>query len=305
MKQVLVTGGAGFIGSHLTEALVAGGAQVTVLDDLSNGFAANLDPVLGEIRFVEGSIVDLELVSRLAHGCDTIFHLAAVSNVVETVENPVKGHAVNGTGTFNVLLAAREHGARVVYSSSAAVYGSNQNVPLEESEPTGPLSPYGSQKLLGELYMSNFCDLYGLTGVALRYFNVYGPRQRPDSPYSGVISIFADRAGKGLDISIHGDGGQTRDFVHVSDVVRANILAATSPLTGFVVCNVCTGLPTSVKELAELLIDLNTSQGRLGFGPPRAGDIRLSLGDPGRAEKTIGFQASVILKQGLAGLVSQ
>ena len=304
MKKALVTGGAGFIGSHLAEQLVADGVEVTVLDDLSNGLLENLQALKGQIEFVQGSIVDLELVTRLEKGCDTVFHLAAVSNVVETVENPVKGHAVNATGTFNVFLAAREHGARVVYSSSAAVYGSNQNVPLLESEPTLPLSPYGSQKLLGELYLSNFCDLYGMTGVALRYFNVFGPRQRPDSPYSGVISIFADRAARGLDITIHGDGGQTRDFVHVSDVVRANILAATGPLTGFTACNVCTGLPTTVKQLAELLIGLSSSQSRVAFGPSRAGDIRMSLGDTKRAEATVGFLAMSSLRSGLQNMFS-
>ena len=302
-RNVLVTGGAGFIGSHLVLALLDQGHKVTVIDDLSNGLQSNLDLFRDNIDFVESSIVDSNELNKAAKGKDTIFHLAAVSNVQQTLDHPDQAHAVNATGTLNVLETARANNAHVVYSSSAATYGDTEPTPKTELGPTEPISLYGTQKLLGEHYLKNYGGLFGVTGVSLRYFNVYGPRQRPDSPYSGVISVFADRAIKNDPIVIHGDGEQYRDFVQVSDVVQANLRAMEHRQVLHHPFNICTGVTTTVKSLAEQVVQAAGSTSSISHGDPREGDIKKSAGNPRLAHQRLGYEISVPFKQGIQDLI--
>jgi len=304
MKRALVTGGAGFIGSHLIRALIGRGVEVVVLDDLSNGLMSNIAEVLSEITFCEASILDESALREAGEGCDTIFHLAAVSNVSQTIETPLVGHAVNATGVMNVLQLAREIKAHVVYSSSAAVYGDTAPHPKIEAGPFDPLSLYGSQKFFGELLLRNYGRIFDLSSVCLRYFNVYGPRQRPDSPYSGVISIFVDRSARDLPITIFGDGSQTRDFVSVLDVVRANLAAAEARTIRGEAFNVCTGVETTVRELAELVIRELGSKSEIILAPPRAADIAKSRGSFESAESVLGFRSQVAFETGLRDLLT-
>ena len=303
MKKVLVTGGAGFIGGHLVESLVAQGVRVRVIDDVSNGLRTNLAPVIDNIEVIEASIVDAVALTQAAEGCDTIFHLAAVSNVAQTLQFPAQAHAVNATGTLHVLEAARTNGSHVVYSSSAATYGDTPELPKLESGATEPISLYGTQKLLGEHYLRNYGALFGVTGVALRYFNVYGPRQRPDSPYSGVISIFADRARRGDPITIFGDGQQTRDFVYVADVVAANIAAAQYRQPFQSAVNVGTGREVNLNDLAETMIRLTGGRSHLGYGPRRDGDIVRSVANVDGLRDDLGVIAQTDLSTGLQHLL--
>lgn len=291
----LVTGGAGFIGSHLVEALVGAGASVRVLDDLSAGRIENLASVRDKVEFREGSVLDQELVWELVSGCTCVFHLASVVSVTRSFEEPVHCHRVNAEGVLVVTEAASRAGARLVHSSSAAVYGENPNLPVPEAQVLAPLSPYGAQKAYGEMIAS----AYG-TGVSLRYFNVYGPRQDPSSPYSGVVSIFSQNMAAGLPITVYGDGRQTRDFVYVEDVVRANLRAALSTVRG--AYNVCTGTRVSLLELIDVLSGLLQPVEVL-FAEPRIGDIRHSAGDPRLAETELGFIARTTIRDGLAKLV--
>ncbi len=224
--KYLVTGGSGFIGSHIVEALVADGHDVVVLDNLSSGHIENLDRVMDRIIFIEGDIRDPAACLAAAKGCDGVFHEAALVSVADSVERPRDNHEINITGTLNVLEAARACGVkRILFASSAAIYGNNPELPKTESMLPEPMSPYAVAKITGEYYLRTYAELYGLECVALRYFNVYGPRQDPSSPYSGVISIFAQRVGRGASVTFYGDGLQTRDFVNVADVVQANLLA--------------------------------------------------------------------------------
>ena len=303
MKQALVTGGAGFIGGHLVESLVAQGVRVRVIDDFSNGLAQNLQSVRDQIEVIEASIENFDALLQAAEGCDTLFHLAAVSNVAQTLQFPAQAHAVNATGTLHVLEAARAHGCHVVYSSSAATYGDTPELPKLESGETAPISLYGTQKLLGEHYLRNYGDLFGVTGVALRYFNVYGPRQRPDSPYSGVISIFADRARRGEAITIFGDGQQTRDFVYVADVVAANIAAAGYRHPFQAAINVGTGQEIDLNQLAQTMIRLTGDRSVLGYGPRREGDIVRSVANVDRLKTELGVVAQTDLATGLKHLL--
>jgi UDP-glucose 4-epimerase len=303
-SKALVTGGAGFIGSHLIIALLNLGWDVTVIDDMSNGLQTNLDLFQGRATIVKASILDQDALNQAAKNCSTIFHLAAVSNVAQTLTEPLAAHAVNATGTMNVLQAARQNNAHIVFSSSAATYGDTEVIPTPENSPQKPISMYGSQKLLGEHYIQNYCRLFDLTGVCLRYFNVYGPRQRPDSPYSGVISIFTDRAKRDAPISIHGTGEQTRDFIAVQDVVAANIAAANARTLKGDPFNICTGSKTSVKTLADLVVKFTNSKSEISHGPGREGDILHSLGVTDAAEKILGFRAKTPFEQGLQTLLS-
>ncbi len=303
--KVLVTGGAGFIGSHLVDALVARGDAVTVLDDLSTGRRENLATAGGDVRLDVGSVADLDAVTRAVEGCEVVFHLAAVASVQRTVEAPIDTSAVNLGGSLHVLEAARAAGARrVVFAGSAAAYGDNPALPLRESETPRPLSPYAIEKLASEQYMRVWSQLYGLETVTLRFFNVFGPRQDPSSPYSGVISIFVDRLQAGRPATIYGDGGQTRDFVYVADVVRANLLAASVPEASGRTFNVARGEETSVRELYDTLRRL------IGGGPepilaePRAGDIRHSRADIAAARQVLGFEPAHTVEEGLARLLA-
>jgi UDP-glucose 4-epimerase len=304
ITRFLVTGGAGFIGSHLCDALVRGGAEVVVLDDFSSGRRENL---ASEVEVVEGSVLDEALLEQLAKGCTGIFHLAAVASVQRCNEMWVDGHRVNQTGTIAVLDASRSFGGiPVVYASSAAVYGDQGAGRIAETAERVPLSPYGADKLGSELHGRVAAALFGVPNIGLRFFNVYGPRQDPNSPYSGVISIFAARAAAGLPIAIHGDGLQTRDFVYVSDVVAHLVRAmeiARRPGGYNGVFNVCTGRGQSIAELARLVIALSASSSVISSGPPRAGDIRASVGDPQAARSALGLSADVSLQEGLRRLL--
>lgn len=302
--QFLVTGGAGFIGSHLCDALRMRGARVIVLDDFSSGHRKNLAE---GAEVVEGSVLDEALLQKLARGCAGIFHLAAVASVQRCNEMWVDGHRVNQTGTIAVLNASRNSGGiPVVYASSAAVYGNQGLSRISESAELVPLSPYGADKLGSELHGRVAAALFGVPNIGLRFFNVYGPRQDPHSPYSGVISIFAARAAAGLPITIHGDGLQTRDFVYVSDVA-AHLMRAmeVAQLPGGYngVLNVCTGQGQSIVELARLVVALSASSSAISSSPMRAGDIRTSVGDPQAARLALGISASVSLQDGLRRLL--
>ncbi len=298
-RKVLVTGGAGFIGSHLVDRLVKDGHKVIVLDDLSNGTLDALKMSIRKIEFFEGSILDETLVSDLSEGCDAVFHMAAISNVTESLKDPLRVHAVNATGTLNVLEAARRSKARVILSSSAAVYGDSSGLPKRESDDIQPISLYGAQKLVAENYLLSYCLTQGLEGIALRYFNVYGPRQNPRSPYSGVISVFLERAISREHIAIHGDGHQTRDFVYVDDVVEANVACLNRPRLECQAINIGTGVETSILRLAMEINDLAGSTTPLHFAPGRAGDIRRSVGDTETARSELKFVAKMPLRKGL------
>jgi UDP-glucose 4-epimerase len=302
--KVLVTGGAGFIGSHIVDALVARGDEVVVLDDLSTGRRENLAAAGDAAKLIVGDVGDRDTVMRAAEGCGLIFHEAAIASVQRTVEAPIQTNAVNVGGTLNVLEAARAHGTkRVVFAGSSAVYGDNPSLPLSEEALPRPMSPYAVEKLASERYMTVWSGVFGVEAVTLRYFNVFGPRQDPSSPYSGVISIFADRLLRGEGAMIFGDGEQTRDFVFVADVVQANLAAASVAEANGGVFNIGRGSQTTIAELYEMIRE------RVGGGPaatlaePRAGDIKHSLADIGRARSMLGFEPKVSVGDGLGMLL--
>ena len=277
MATILVTGGAGFIGSHLCDALLNAGDNVRVFDDLSTGKRANLDP---RAAFVAGDVGDAKAVGAAADGVDAIVHLAAVASVQRSNEDWAGTHRANLTGAIHVFDAARRLGRiPVVYASSAAVFGDNPNLPLREDSAVRPLSAYGADKLGCELHARVAGSVHGVPTAGFRFFNVFGPRQDPASPYSGVISIFAARVRQGQACTILGDGGQARDFVYVADVVAALRAGLKAASTDAPVFNVGTGISTSVLDLAKLLQRLAGSKADPVFAAPRAGDIRLSLSD--------------------------
>ncbi|QJW93353.1 NAD-dependent epimerase/dehydratase family protein [Frigoriglobus tundricola] len=297
----LVTGGAGFIGSHLVEALAAVGRPVRVLDDLSTGLVANLAHISPAPELVQGSVTDPGAVERAVAGCDTVFHLAALASVAKSVEDPLSSHAACATGALTVLDAARRAGVRrVVYAASASAYGgASDPAGQDEDTPLVALSPYAAAKLAGELYVEAFAHTYGLETVRLRFFNVFGPRQRADSPYSGVIAIFAALLAAGRTPTVHGDGLQSRDFVYVADVARALVLAADTPGVSGRVYNVGTGRSVNLLELiAELNAALGTSAVPL-HGPPRAGDVRHSRAKIDRIRADLGYAPTVTFADGL------
>ncbi len=306
-KRYLVTGGAGFIGSHLCDALLDGGHDVVVLDDLSTGKRGNLDP---RVSLEIGNVADPQIVRAAAQGVDGVFHLAAIASVERGNQDWPGTHRINQGGTVAVLDAARaQNRVPVVYASSAAIYGDTGEAVAREDRVPAPLTAYGADKLGSELHARVASLVHGVPTLGLRFFNVYGPRQDPSSPYSGVISIFADRIGRGDEITLHGDGSQTRDFVHVGDVV-AHLLAAMRRLADPVQAlggeparfNVCTGQTVSIRSLAEILAGLRGVPLRARQGAPRAGDIRHSCGSNEAAVAALGVQARVQLEQGLAGL---
>jgi UDP-glucose 4-epimerase len=302
--KYLVTGGCGFIGSHICEELLAGGHEVRALDNLSSGYEENIAGL--EVEFVRGDVRDLAAVTAAAAGCDGVFHQAAMVSVPESVEKPLECNAINVTGTLNVLLAAREGGVRrVLLASSAAVYGNDPELPKREEMLPGPVSPYALGKLAGEYYLQVFAELYGVQTVALRYFNVFGPRQDPTSMYSGVISKFADVLRAGGSPTVFGDGEQTRDFVFVRDVVAANLLAMSSARVGRgEVFNVGTGERTSLLQLIETLARIFGREVKPGFAPERVGDIKHSVSDISRAGRVLGYRPRTSLEAGLRALIS-
>jgi UDP-glucose 4-epimerase len=300
----LVTGGAGFIGSHLVDRLLANGHEVRVLDDLSTGRRANVQP---SAELVVGDVANPAVVTRAMAGAAGCFHLAAIASVQRGNEEWHGTSRINLGGTIAVLDAARGTGPSpipVVYASSAAVYGDVGAIAATETLRPAPLTAYGADKLASELHAAIGWRVHGVPSLGLRFFNVYGPRQDPSSPYSGVISIFASRIAAGLPVTLHGDGTQTRDFIHVSDVVShlaaAMGMLATAPGAG--VLNVCTGQEVSIRHLALILAGLRGGEAAIVQGPPRAGDIARSVGDASRARQQLGITAQVALQTGLAGL---
>ncbi len=296
----LVTGGAGFIGSHLVEALVKRGHSVRVLDDFSTGKRANLASVADRIELIEGDIRDRGAVQAAVRGADWVFHQAALVSVPLSVADPATNHTINVDGTLTVLEAARLEGVKCfVYASSAAVCGNSAGLPKVETMPVDPVSPYGLAKSIGEQYAQLYAQLYGLRTVGLRYFNVYGPRQDPRSPYSGVISIFVDHLANGIEPTIYGDGQQTRDFVFVSDVVRANLLAADAGEAAGQVLNVSTSRATTILELWETLQSFAGSRLHPRFEDERRGDVRHSQASFDKARALLGYEPRVELAEGL------
>ncbi len=297
----LVTGGAGFIGSHLTDALTAAGRTVRVLDNLSTGLPDNLAHISPAPELVRGCATDPAAVGRAVAGCDTVFHLAALASVAKSVEDPLASHAACATGALTVFDAARRAGVRrVVYAGSASAYGNaSDEAGQDEDTPLMALSPYAAAKLAGELYAESFAHSYGLETVRLRFFNVFGPRQRADSPYSGVIAIFAALLAAGRTPTVHGDGLQSRDFVYVSDVANALMLAADTPGVSGRVYNVGTGVSVN---LLELVTELNAILGTSAVpvhGPARPGDVRHSRAKIGRIRADLGYAPAVPFADGL------
>jgi UDP-glucose 4-epimerase len=298
VQHFLVTGGCGFIGSHLCAALVGQGHAVRVLDDLSTGVRANLAP---GATLVEGTITDPATVTAALSGVDGCFHLAAIASVERALQDWTGTHRVNLTGTITIFEALARQGRRipVVYASSAAVYGDCPSLPIVESGERVPLSAYGADKYACELQARVATHVYDIPSTGLRFFNVYGPRQDPRSPYSGVISIFCDRVRRGLPIEIFGDGQQTRDFVFVTDVVAVMQEAMARRLPGARVLNVCTGVPTSVLDLAHTIGALYGQQPEMRFRPARVGEIKYSYGSTALASGVLGFCRPTGLGKGL------
>ncbi len=298
--KFLVTGGAGFIGSHLVEALVARGQRVRVLDDLSTGLAENLAPFGDAVELVRGDVADADTARRAVEGAEVVFHLAALASVQRSVEAPADSHRICATGTVQVLDAARRAGVRrVVYAGSASAYGLPVRDVQSEDDPVCPLSPYAAAKLAGEVYCQAFSGTYGLETVRLRFFNIFGPRQRPDSPYSGVIALFVAALGSGRTPTVFGDGQQTRDFTYVTDVVQALLLAAERPGISGTVCNVGTGQGTSLLQLLDGLNRLLGTNVAPRLAEARPGDIRHSRADISRARQLLGYEPAMPFEQGL------
>ncbi len=296
-KNVVVTGGAGFIGSNLVEEL-AKEHHVKVIDDLSTGHIENLDQIRG-VEFVQGSITDLDLLREVFSDVDWVFHQAALPSVPRSIEDPISSNLVNVDGTLNVLVAARDCGAKkVVYASSSSVYGDTPTLPKQEDMTPNPKSPYAITKLAGEYYCRIFSDIYGLKTVSLRYFNVFGPRQDPRSQYAAVIPLFITRILNRTPPTIFGDGTQTRDFTFVKDVVQANVLAMKSDAVG--VFNIACGRQIVLNDLADEIMKITGIETEKVYEPPRPGDIRDSLADISRAREMLGYEPKFDLNSGLA-----
>jgi UDP-glucose 4-epimerase len=296
----LVTGGAGFIGSHIVEALVKRGERVRVLDNLITGKRGNLEPLASRIEFIEGDIRDFETTRRAVEGVKVIFHEAAIPSVPRSVADPLLNHESNINGTFNVLLAARDAGVRrLVYAASSSAYGERGTGEKVEDQLPNPLSPYAAAKLVGEYYCQVFTHVYGLETVALRYFNVFGPRQDPSSPYSGVISKFITSLLGGEPPVIFGDGEQSRDFTYVANVVDANLRAAEAPDASGRVINLGLNQRTTLNQLLAELQKIIGTNLTPRYESPRVGDVRHSLADITRANQLLGFKPIVGLTEGL------
>ncbi len=305
MSTYLITGGCGFIGSHVAEALVKQKHTVFIYDNLSSGYKHNIEGFMDKITFIEADIRDVQALTSAMQGVDYVFHEAALVSVFDSVERPKENHEINITGTFNVLSAAKKSGVkRVVAASSSAVYGNDPVLPKTEDMIPSPESPYALAKITMEYYMHVFAELYGLETVVLRFFNVYGPRQDPSSMYSGVISRFSDDIFAGRKPTVFGDGLQTRDFIFVKDVVDANLLAMNSQTPGKgEIFNVATGCNTSLLELLENLKDLTGKDVEPRFKDYRKGDIRHSVADISRSRHELGFSPCYNLREGLSKLL--
>ncbi len=297
--KYLVTGGAGFIGSHIVRTLLDQGAEVKVLDNFSTGRRENLADLVNKIELIEGDLRDASKVTEAVRGVDVIFHEAAFVSVPQSMDEPQDCFDVNVKGTSVLFESARRAGVkRAVFATSAAVYGNSTEV-LSEETPLHPLSPYAASKRVDEIYGQLYTTSFGMDVVALRYFNVYGPRQRPDSMYAAAVPIFIRRLLDGKPVTIYGDGGQSRDLINIRDVVRANLVAAEHPAAPGQIFNICTGIETRIIDLIEVLQDLFPAAPAPTFAPARAGDIYRSIGSPQKAADLIGFRAQVTLDAGL------
>ena len=301
--KVLVTGGAGFIGSHLVHALCQRGDQVRVFDNLSSGKLENIADITDDIEFIHGDVKNYDQLVKAAADCDLIYHQAALVSVPASIKDPRLNQASNIVGTANMLEAARVNDVkRVVYASSAAVYGDSPKLPKQEDDQPAPISPYAAAKLAGEILLSSYTRTYGLETVSLRYMNVFGPRQDPSSPYSGVLSIFTQSAMGDGKCKVFGDGKQTRDFVFVSDVVQANLLAGSKPYSELpqpAVYNVGRGEETSLNQIISRLGVIRGEALDVEYKPSREGDIRFSVADISRSKRYLGYCPSVDIQRGL------
>ena len=299
MASYLVTGGAGFIGSHLAEELLKRGHRVRVADSFITGKRANLDAIKGA-ELVEGDLAEMDVAEKAAAGMDYVLHQAAIPSVPRSVDDPVTSNRANITATLNVLEASRKAGVkRLVYAGSSSAYGNTTAGAKREDMPSSPLSPYALQKLVGEQYCQMFTRLYGLETVVIRYFNVFGPRQDPGSPYSGVISLFATLLPAGKQPTIYGDGGQTRDFTYIANVVDGVLRACEAPKAAGEVINVATGQQISLNDLLLALNKIVGTNIQAVYKDERAGDVRDSLADISKAKALLGYTPSVSLEQGL------
>ncbi len=299
--KVLVTGGAGFIGSNLADELIRQGARVSIIDDLSTGSRENLEEITGDFEFVEGDINDDAAVRRAMEGAEIVFHQAALPSVPRSVENPAETHRVCVDGTFNVLLKAKELGVRrFIYAASSSAYGDQPTLPKVETMRADPLSPYAVAKLTGELYCRTFNNVYGLETIALRYFNVFGPRQNPSSTYSGVISRFIDDLMKGTTPTIYGDGEQSRYFTYIANVVDANIKASQATTGIGQTMNAANGERISLNQLLDVLKNITRkNEVSADYVPARNGDVIHSQADNRLAIEHLGYQELVGLEEGL------
>ena len=304
---VLITGGAGFIGSHLVDALLAKGYSGRILDDLSTGKPGNLPLDNPRVELIEGDVADAALVARVMAGCQGVAHLAAVASVQASVDDPVRTHQSNFIGTLNVCEAMRQAGVkRVLFASSAAVYGNNgEGESIDEETPKSPLTPYAVDKLASEHYLDFYRREHGLEPAIFRFFNIFGPRQDPSSPYSGVISIFSERAQKGLPITVFGDGEQTRDFVYVEDLVDVLVQALEAPQLEVGAVNVGLNQATTLKQMLEALGQVVGPLPPISYGPARAGDIRHSRANNQRLLQRFTFPEQTPMNVGLARLMGR
>ena len=312
MARYTVTGGAGFIGSHLTEELLRRGHAVRVVDNFSTGKRENVDAAVRAsgaaspvIELLEGDLVDLEIARRAVDGSRYVLHQAAIPSVPRSVKDPIASNRANIDGTLNVLVAARDAGVkRVVFAGSSSEYGDTPTLPKHEEMPTNPLSPYALQKVVGEEYLRLFTKLYGLETVSIRYFNVFGPRQDPGSPYSGVISLFIKWLLEGQAPTIHGDGGQTRDFTYVANVVDGVLRACEAPQASGEAINVATAGRISLNELLEVLQRIIGTKLSATYGPPRVGDVRDSQASIEKAARLLGYTPIIPFEEGLRRTVA-
>lgn len=305
MTKYLVTGGAGFIGSHIAERLVSEGASVRVLDNLSTGSLNNLAHLEGRVEFVQGDLLDLHAVGRAIEGVDVVFHEAALASVPRSIALPRETHDACVTGTVNLLDAARKGGVRrIVYAASSSAYGNSPIMPKTEAQLPEPLSPYAAAKLAGELYLQAFAHSYGLETVRIRYFNVFGERQDPNSPYSAVIPLFVSAILSGKQPTIYGDGSQSRDFTYVGNVVSANLKAAIAPNVSGKVYNAACGGSLSVLELLKEICDQLDKPFEPFFAEPRTGDVLHSWADISAAERDLGYRVEISLREGLRRTVA-
>ena len=300
MAHYLVTGGAGFIGSHLVEELLRRGQRVRVLDNFSTGKRENIEPLADRIELVEGDIRSYHIVREAVDGVDYVLHQGARPAVPRSINDPITTNEVNVTGTLNVLDAAKESGVRrVVYASSSSVYGPDPELAVHEDMNPNPVSPYAVAKLTGEKYCHAFSKVYGLETVALRYFNIFGPGQDPKSQYSAFIPLFTVGLMEGQRLTIHGDGEQAKDFTYISNVVEANLMAAEAEAVSGEVFNVGCGASTSGNEVGAHLRKGIGVEGNVGYGPARTGDVPRSLADISRARKKLGYEPRVRIEEGL------